>query len=85
MIDWLPRLIDWLSDGLIDWLIGWFRILVSSDIHLGYGEKLPGRGLDSFNTFDEILAIGRREKVDMCILGTYTWVHIQIVDRETWT
>jgi hypothetical protein len=35
-----------------------FRILVSSDIHLGYGEKNPERGDDSFNSFDELLGIG---------------------------
>ena len=46
-----------------------FRILVSSDIHLGYGEKNPQRGDDSFNSFDELLGIGVEQGVDMVILG----------------
>ena len=45
------------------------RILVSSDIHLGFGEKLPIRGDDSFVAFDELLGIGREQGVDVCILG----------------
>ena len=45
------------------------RILVSSDIHLGFGEKLPIRGDDSFVAFDELLGIGREQRVDVCILG----------------
>jgi len=46
-----------------------FRILISSDIHLGYGEKDPERANDSFNTFDEILGIGEKEDVDLVLLG----------------
>ena len=46
-----------------------FRILVSSDIHLGYAEKDPERGVDSFNSFDELLGIGEKEGVDMVLLG----------------
>ena len=42
-----------------------FRILVSSDIHLGYAEKDAERGLDSFNSFDELLGIGVERGVDM--------------------
>ena len=46
-----------------------FRILISSDIHLGYAEKDPERGVDSFNSFDELLGIGVKEEVDMVLLG----------------
>ena len=46
-----------------------FRILISSDIHLGYAEKDPERGVDSFNSFDELLGIGEKEEVDMVLLG----------------
>ena len=45
------------------------RILIASDVHLGYGEKLPIRNNDSFNSFDELLGIGKQHDVDMCILG----------------
>jgi len=45
------------------------RILVATDIHLGYGEKLPERSKDSFNSFDELLQIGKENQVDMAILG----------------
>ena len=46
-----------------------FRILVTSDIHLGYGEKHPERGNDSFNSFDELLEIGVQHGVDIVVLG----------------
>jgi hypothetical protein len=31
-----------------------FRILISSDVHLGYGEKNQERAEDTFNTFSEV-------------------------------
>ena len=37
------------------------KILVATDIHLGYGEKHPIKAEDSFVTFDEILKIGLDE------------------------
>ena len=37
------------------------KILVATDIHLGYGEKHPVKAEDSFVTFDEILGIGVKE------------------------
>ena len=46
-----------------------FRILVSSDIHLGYAEKDPNKGDDSFRSFDELLRIGVEQEVDMVLLG----------------
>ena len=33
------------------------RILIATDNHLGYGEKVPIRADDSFVTFDEILEV----------------------------
>eukprot|EP00871_Galdieria_phlegrea_P004364 jgi/Galph1/4929/GphlegSOOS_G3561.1 len=45
------------------------KILVATDIHLGYCEKHPVRGDDSFNTFEEILHVAKREEADMVVLG----------------
>ncbi|CAJ0597981.1 unnamed protein product [Cylicocyclus nassatus] len=45
------------------------RILVASDIHVGYGENKPNLYLDSVNTFEEVLKIAVEKKVDMILLG----------------
>lgn len=45
------------------------RILLSTDNHLGYAEKDPVRGNDSFRSFREILQIAQRERVDLLLLG----------------
>ncbi|KAG7399543.1 Double-strand break repair protein mre11a [Phytophthora boehmeriae] len=45
------------------------RILVSTDNHLGYAEKDPVRGDDSFRSFREILQLAQRERVDLLLLG----------------
>jgi double-strand break repair protein MRE11 len=45
------------------------RILLATDIHLGYGEKHPIKKEDSFTTFAEILAIANERKVDFVLLG----------------
>ena len=45
------------------------RILIASDTHLGYGEKDPIRGDDSFVTFAEVFEIANREQVDMVLLA----------------
>ncbi|KAF2076751.1 hypothetical protein CYY_001940 [Polysphondylium violaceum] len=45
------------------------RILVATDNHLGYLEKDPIRGDDSFNSFEEILNYAVQLKVDMVLLG----------------
>ncbi|KYQ93419.1 DNA repair exonuclease [Tieghemostelium lacteum] len=45
------------------------RILVATDNHLGYLEKDPIRGEDSFNSFEEILQYAHQLKVDMVLLG----------------
>jgi double-strand break repair protein MRE11 len=44
-------------------------ILVATDNHLGYLEKDPVRGQDSFRAFEEILRIAQLRKVDMILLG----------------
>ncbi|RKP05540.1 Mre11 DNA-binding presumed domain-containing protein [Thamnocephalis sphaerospora] len=44
-------------------------ILVATDNHLGYMEKDPVRGQDSFQTFEEILRIAQERQVDMVLLG----------------
>ncbi|KAF1793161.1 Metallo-dependent phosphatase-like [Phytophthora cactorum] len=45
------------------------RVLLSTDNHLGYAEKDPVRGNDSFRSFREILQLAQREKVDLLLLG----------------
>lgn len=40
-----------------------FKVLVTSDNHLGYMERDPIRGDDSFRIFEEILGIASDKKV----------------------
>ncbi|KAG9320917.1 hypothetical protein KVV02_001722 [Mortierella alpina] len=46
-----------------------FSILVATDNHLGYLEKDPVRGDDSFEAFEELLEIAAKSEVDMILLG----------------
>lgn len=46
-----------------------FRILLTTDNHVGYMENDQIRGDDSWRTFSEILDIGRENDVDMIIQG----------------
>ncbi|XP_060090909.1 double-strand break repair protein MRE11 [Heteronotia binoei] len=46
-----------------------FKILVATDIHLGYLEKDAVRGNDTFVTFDEILKLAQENEVDFILLG----------------
>ncbi|XP_064026200.1 double-strand break repair protein MRE11 [Pogoniulus pusillus] len=46
-----------------------FKILVATDIHLGYMEKDPVRGNDTFVTFNEILEQAQKNEVDFILLG----------------
>ncbi|KAH9513004.1 meiotic recombination [Bulinus truncatus] len=46
-----------------------FKILVASDIHLGFMESDPIRGNDSLNTFEEILQVAREKNVDFILHG----------------
>ncbi|CAL4135342.1 unnamed protein product [Meganyctiphanes norvegica] len=45
-----------------------FKILVATDNHLGVWEKNPERGNDSFETFEEVLAIAVEQDVDFILL-----------------
>eukprot|EP00035_Acanthoeca_spectabilis_P024894 m.455897 g.455897 ORF g.455897 m.455897 type:complete len:668 (-) comp20957_c0_seq1:227-2230(-) len=45
------------------------RILVATDMHLGYAEKDQIRSEDSMESFEEILKLAKKEKVDMLLLG----------------
>lgn len=46
-----------------------FKILVATDIHLGFMEKDAVRGNDTFVTFDEILRLAQENGVDFILLG----------------
>ncbi|XP_044758629.1 double-strand break repair protein MRE11 [Coccinella septempunctata] len=46
-----------------------FKIMLATDIHLGYKENDSIRGEDTFNTFEEILKIAIAAKVDFILLG----------------
>jgi double-strand break repair protein MRE11 len=45
------------------------RILIATDNHVGYQEKDPIRGDDSFDTFEEILKLAQAQQVDTILLG----------------
>ncbi|AFN83064.1 DNA repair protein Mre11 [Encephalitozoon romaleae SJ-2008] len=45
------------------------RILITSDNHLGYKESDPVLLDDSYETFEEILKVAQREKVDLILQG----------------
>lgn len=45
------------------------RILVSTDNHVGYNERDPVRGNDSWQTFDEIMQLAKTKDVDMVLLA----------------
>jgi double-strand break repair protein MRE11 len=40
-----------------------FRIMLSTDNHLGYAERDPVRGMDSFAAFEEVLYLAKEYKV----------------------
>uniref|UniRef100_A0A8B9K256 Double-strand break repair protein n=1 Tax=Astyanax mexicanus TaxID=7994 RepID=A0A8B9K256_ASTMX len=46
-----------------------FKILIATDIHLGYLEKDAVRGNDTFVTFDEIMKYAKEHDVDFVLLG----------------
>ena len=45
------------------------KILVSTDNHLGFLEKDPVRGIDSFAAFEEVLQLAKAKKCDMVLLA----------------
>ncbi|XP_036926947.1 double-strand break repair protein MRE11 [Acanthopagrus latus] len=46
-----------------------FKILIATDIHLGFLEKDAIRGSDTFNTLDEIMKCAKTNQVDFILLG----------------
>ncbi|TKS81021.1 Double-strand break repair protein MRE11 [Collichthys lucidus] len=46
-----------------------FKILLATDVHLGYLEKDAIRGSDSYTTLDEILKCAKTNQVDLILLG----------------
>ncbi|KNC55052.1 double-strand break repair protein MRE11A [Thecamonas trahens ATCC 50062] len=46
-----------------------FKILITTDNHVGYAEDDPVRGGDSFEAFEEVLKIAEAEAVDFILLG----------------
>ncbi|XP_056139565.1 double-strand break repair protein MRE11 [Lampris incognitus] len=46
-----------------------FKILIATDIHLGFMEKDAIRGNDTYNTLDEILRCAKTKQVDFILLG----------------
>ena len=45
------------------------KVLIATDIHVGYMEKDAVRGNDSLVTFEEILIHAQKNEVDMILLG----------------
>ncbi|KAK7206668.1 double-strand break repair protein mus-23 [Myxozyma melibiosi] len=45
------------------------RILISSDNHVGYNERDPIRGEDSWKTFHEVMTIAKEREVDLVLLA----------------
>ena len=45
------------------------RILIASDNHVGYAERDPVRGNDSYDSFREVMEIAKSEDVDMVLLA----------------
>ncbi|CAG9539564.1 unnamed protein product [Cercopithifilaria johnstoni] len=45
------------------------RVLVATDLHIGFAEKILGRDEDSIRTFEEVLQIASKKEVDFVLLG----------------
>ena len=45
------------------------KILLATDIHLGYMEKDGIRGQDAMRTFEEVLQLAQKNAVDFILLG----------------
>lgn len=46
-----------------------FKILIASDVHLGFSERHHLRGTDSFDSFEEVLQAAQRHDVDLILLA----------------
>ncbi|KAG2219859.1 hypothetical protein INT45_000746 [Circinella minor] len=54
-----------------------FRILISTDNHVGYLEDDQIRGKDSFQSFEEVLILAKQHNVDFILLGGDLFHHSQ--------
>jgi double-strand break repair protein MRE11 len=45
------------------------RIMLSTDNHLGYNERDPVRGMDSFAAFEEVLYLAKRFRCDFVLIA----------------
>lgn len=45
------------------------RILVATDSHVGYNERDPIRGDDSWKSFHEVMCLAKEQDVDMVLLA----------------
>ena len=45
------------------------RLMISTDNHLGYSERDPVRGMDSFAAFEEVLYLAKRFHCDMVLIA----------------
>lgn len=45
------------------------QVLVSTDNHVGYNERDPIRGDDSWKAFDEVMRLAKERDVDMVLLA----------------
>lgn len=64
-----PSIVFWNEITMSQDIPDMFKILVASDIHIGYNEKDSIRGEDSFNAFEEVMQIARDRQVDFVLLG----------------
>ncbi|KAJ5584816.1 uncharacterized protein N7459_004616 [Penicillium hispanicum] len=65
--EYSPKEITTLADPLAE--AETIRILVSTDNHVGYNERDPIRGDDSWKSFHEIMCLAREQDVDMVLLA----------------
>ena len=59
---------DYYANNRID-LADTIRILVATDNHVGYMERDPIRGNDSWQSFHEIMCLAKEQDVDMVLLS----------------
>lgn len=57
------------------------KILVATDLHVGYGEQIVSREMESVRTFEEVLQIAVKENVDFVLLGGDLY-HENVPSRE---
>jgi len=50
------------------------RVMISTDNHLGYLERDPIRGNDSFAAFEEVLVLAKRHNVSAKLSAELFWI-----------